>query len=106
MADHQVYMEDVKKYSSNPNESQVEAIVKHLGIALQGPDTSKVACSQPSERERIRENFLKKKLKLSHSDADLDSAIEDICQTMSPSGSEKNRVTFYYLLAEKMNASL
>ena len=67
---------------------------------LKGRDSSFVACSDSSERDRVREHFLKKKLGLAMPDAELDEAIIEICQRMAKDR-DKHRVTFYYLLAEK-----
>jgi len=94
------YAADVKKYAPNCNEAAVKGIVKHLGIALKSNDASMVACSSKSELERIRESWLKKKLALTNSDADLDAAIKGVCEQMKADRS-KSRVTFYYLLADK-----
>ena len=41
-------------------------------------DAMLVACSDPSERERVRESFLKRKLGLTEADAALDMAIEGV----------------------------
>lgn len=50
----------------------------------------------------MRENFLKKKLALTLSNTELDPAIDAVCVTMQEERM-KNRVVFYYLLAEKYN---
>lgn len=55
--------------------------------------------SDPKETERVRENFLKKKLGLTDSDGDLDAAIQAVGQRMKGDNT-KNRVTVYYLLLE------
>ena len=94
------YLDNVKKYSANADEKVVAGIVKHCGIALRSKDASLVSCSDKSELERVRESFLKKKLALSDSDADLDQAIQGVCTQMKEERN-KSRVTFYYLLAEK-----
>jgi hypothetical protein len=91
---------DVKKYASNASDAAITGIVKHLGIALQNKDGSFVACSDKSERDRIRESFLKKKLGLAMSDAELDKAIMETCEKMKVDR-DKSRVAFYYLLAER-----
>jgi hypothetical protein len=91
---------NVKKYVPNANEAAIHGIIRHLGIALQKQDASFVACTDKVERDRVRDSFLKKKLGLSLSDAELDRAISDICQKMH-GDRDKPRVTFYYLLAEK-----
>jgi SpoVK/Ycf46/Vps4 family AAA+-type ATPase len=94
------WTKDVKKYVSNPDEAAIKGIVKHCGIALRSKDASFVACTDKAERDRVRDRFLKKKLVLSGSDAELDKAIMDVCQEMH-ADRDKPRVTFYYLLAEK-----
>ena len=91
---------NVKKYVPNANDTAIHGIVRHLGIALQKQDASLVACTDKSERDRVRDSFLKKKLGLAISDAELDRAITDVCQKMH-GDRDKPRVTFYYLLAEK-----
>ena len=93
------YLADVKKYVPDANEKAVAAIVKHLGIALKSTDASLVACSSMDELERVRESWLKRKLALDHDDAALDKSIEAVCKKMKPDHN-KQRVTFYYLLAE------
>lgn len=91
---------DVKKYVPNADEGAIKGIVKHCGIALQSRDASFVSCTDKGERDRVRDSFLKKKLALSASDADLDKAVMDVCQKMH-ADRDKSRVAFYYLLAEK-----
>jgi hypothetical protein len=99
---HQDWSADVKRYAPNADAVAINAIIKHLGIALQKRDSSLVACADKSERDRIREHFLKKRLGLKNSDAELDKAIVDVCQKMH-GDHDKSRVAFYYLLAEKFH---
>ena len=94
------YVGDVKRYAANADEKAVAGIVKHLGIALKSADASLVSCSSKDELARVRESWLKKKLSLSDADADLDKAIKAVCETMK-ADKNKQRVTFYYLLAAK-----
>jgi hypothetical protein len=91
---------DVKKYAPNATADAIGGIVKHLGIALQSRDASLVACQDKSERDRVRDSFLKKKLGLTEADAELDKAVVEICEKMK-GDRDKSRVAFYYLLAEK-----
>lgn len=91
---------DIKKYVAAPDEAAIKGIVKHCGIALQSRDASFVSCTDQAERDRIRDGFLKKKLALTVSDADLDKAILAVCEQMK-ADRDKSRVAFYYLLAEK-----
>lgn len=100
MADTAKYIEDIKKYTKSVNEGAVAGIVSHLGIALRNRDASLVSGSDPEELKRVRESWLKKKLALTDSDADLDKAIAGVMTAMKADRS-KERVTVYYLLAEK-----
>ena len=103
MADIAPYVENVKKYASSYNEAALQKVVNHLGIALKNRDSSLVSCSDPSELERVREKWLKKKFELTASDDDLDAAIQEVCEIMKDEKSNKSRVTFYYLLSEKFD---
>jgi Protein of unknown function (DUF2853) len=94
------HVADVKKYAPAADETAVAGIVKHLGIALHNRDGSLVATSDPEELKRVRESFLKKKLALTESDAQLDAAIHEVTAKMN-GVHDKSRVTVYYLLAEK-----
>ena len=96
------YVEKVKKYVPDCNEEAVAGIVKHLGIALRSRDASLVSCSSKEELARVRDSWCKKKLGLEHSDADLDKMIGDVCEQMK-ADQRKDRVTFYYLLAQKVD---
>ena len=100
MPDHSAYIEDIAKYTTDVSASAVAGIVKHLGIALSGRDSSLVSCSDQSELDRVRESWCKKKLALTDDDATLNATISAVCQEMSADLS-KHRVTFYYLVAEK-----
>lgn len=93
------WLSDVRKYVADADEAVVDKIVKYLGIALQNRDSSLVSFSDKTETDRVRENFLKKKLGLTHSDAELDGAIASVGERMKEDRT-KNRVTVYYLLAE------
>jgi hypothetical protein len=90
---------DVKKHVSNPDANAISAIVQYCGIALQKRDSSLVSFNDKEEVERVRANFLKKKLGLTNPDAELDAAIKAVSEKMK-SDHTKNRVTVYYLLAE------
>ncbi|HEY1362155.1 MAG TPA: DUF2853 family protein [Xanthobacteraceae bacterium] len=94
------WAQDVKKYVADPDKAAIEGIVKHLGIALQNRDAQFVACGDKKERDRVRDSFLKKKLSLGEPDADLETAVMEVCQKMH-GDRDKSRVAFYYLLAER-----
>jgi hypothetical protein len=58
-----------------------------------------VAFGDKAEVERVRANFLKKKLGLTNPDSELDAAMTAVADKMKGDHT-KNRVTVYYLLAE------
>lgn len=79
------------------HEELYDAIVNHLGPVIHDKDASLVACSDESERETIKNNFLIGKLGLEDG-PHLDKAIEEICHGLGESNRQKHRSTFYYLL--------
>ncbi len=90
---------DVRKYAPNASSSVIEAIEHYCGIALQHRDSSLVSFNDEKEVARVRENFLRKKLGLTKTDAELNEAIAEVGERMKPDHT-RNRVTVYYLLAE------
>ncbi|MGH1418519.1 MAG: DUF2853 family protein [Hyphomicrobiaceae bacterium] len=93
------YTAEVKRYDSDCDDKAIAAIIKHCGIALKSKDASLVSCSSKSELERVRESWLKKKLGLTDDDKALDATIKTVCEAMK-GDKQKQRVTFYYLLAK------
>jgi hypothetical protein len=79
----------------------IARVTDGLGPSIYNRDAETVSCSDASELERVRENFLKKKLGLSESDATLDAAIREVCDKMGSSNRNKYRALFYARLAKK-----
>ncbi|MFU0503161.1 DUF2853 family protein [Pseudaminobacter sp. NGMCC 1.201702] len=94
------YLADVKKYDAAADADVVNKIVKHLGIALRNRDSSLVSCSDEKELDRVKANWIAKKLGVADA-AKADAAIEKVCQAMSADNT-KSRVTFYYLAAKEL----
>ena len=93
----------VSEYASSVDQELVDALAKTYRLVLSNKDSQYVACGDPAELATVRENFLKKKLGLSFTDEDLDTAIKDACDTMK-ADKFKSRLVMYYLLTEKFNA--
>ena len=91
---------DVRKYSPRADDKAISGIVRHLGIALRNRDSQLVSFADKAETDRVRDSFLRKKLGLKASDTELDKAIAEIGGKMRADHT-KNRVTVYYLLAER-----
>ena len=93
------HLADVKKFARKPlNEAAFAGMSKAYALVMGKPDTRYVACSDPAELDRVRENFLKKKLGLKS--GDLDGSVKAVCEHMK-ADKTKSRLTFYYLLAEQ-----
>jgi hypothetical protein len=94
------YIEDVRRYDSGADEQAVDKIVKHLGIALTANDSSLVSALDQRERDRVRDKWGVGKLGLD--DAGSEALIEQVATEMS-GDRNKQRVTFYYLMAKHAN---
>ena len=91
---------DVKKYVAKADDAAIAGIVRYCGIALRNRDSALVSFSDKAETDRVRNNFLKKKLALTQPDSLLDAAIAKVGDAMKADRT-KNRVTVYYLLASE-----
>ena len=100
MADIEEHKASVGKYTGNVNTAALDAMAKNYALVLSNKDSQFVSCGDESEKNTVRENFLKKKLSLTQPDAELNAAIETVCVTMKEDRF-KSRLAFYYLLAEK-----
>jgi hypothetical protein len=91
------YIEDVRRYDAGADEAVVQKICNHLGIALTSKDSSLVSSSDQTELNRARDSWGVKKLGL---DEDVAGAhVKTVAAEMS-GDRQKQRVTFYYLVAK------
>lgn len=100
MSDIENHTEVLQKLGVAVDAAALAKMVKTYALAVSNVDGRYVACGDESERNTVRDNFLKKKLGLTLADAELDQAVLDICQKMKEIRM-KHRVIFYYLLALK-----
>ncbi len=102
MADAAPYIEDVAKYTDSVNEEVVETLVKNLASILGNADAKYVSCTDDSELDTVRTNFIANKL--GEDDAEkARAAMSAVCDRMKEDRT-KSRVTFYYLVAEELGA--
>lgn len=94
-----LYQQEVKKNNLGLGDEYVAKICKSLGPAIYRADTEIVACGDKSELDRIRNNFLKKKLGLTDANSVLDEMIGRVCVKLGTSNRRKYRALFYGLLA-------
>ena len=91
-------LDDIKKYAPNADEAVVSSMQKAYALALMNADARLVSFSDPKELKTVRENFVKGKLGVGDSDADIDAVIKAVGERVP---GHKQRLTIYYLLAEK-----
>jgi len=95
------YNEEFKKIGvKSVDQGLLEKVTKGLGPSIYLPDASKVSCGDKSELDRVKANYLIKKLGLKD-DAKLDEAIKEVCETFGSSNRNKFRAMFYYMLCVK-----
>lgn len=76
------------------------AVTIGCGPSIYNKDASTVSGGDPKELERVKKNFLIKKLGLSDSPK-LDEAIQEAIETYGRSNRNKYRAVMYYLLVKK-----
>jgi hypothetical protein len=86
---------------SDLDETLLTAVTKGLGPSIYNTDSSKVSCSDQTEKDRVKNNFLINKHGLADS-AELDAAINAVCEEMGSSNKNKYRAVFYFLLVQKL----
>lgn len=100
MADIEEHQKITAKYAGNVNDAALEGMTKNYALVLRNRDSQYVACGDAEEKATVRKNFLQKKLGLKDSEADLDAAIDAVCEKMS-ADRFKSRLAMYYLLADQ-----
>lgn len=95
-----LYRASFNEMGASFNEDTLKAVAKSLGPSIYNADSSKVSASDKEELDRVKNNFLIKKLGMTDS-AELDNAIKDVVNKFGSSNRNKYRAVFYYLLAEK-----
>jgi hypothetical protein len=100
MADLQKYIDDVAKYDDTVNEELIETLYKSLAGVLGNRDAANVSCSDEDELATVKKNFIEKKCGITD-DEKADAAIKEVCEMMKGDNS-KNRLVFYYLLAQEL----
>ena len=101
------FVEKVDKYKAamdklgiRKNNDLLTAVTKACGPSIYNNDAETVSTSNKEEMDRIKKNFLMKKLGLTAKD-DLESGIKYATEKMGASNRNKYRAIFYYLLVKK-----
>lgn len=94
------YAADIKdKCGMKPDMELLTAVTKACGPSIYKKDSATVAASDKSELDRVKSNFLVKKLGLKDTPK-LDEGIQAAIATYGKSTRTKHRAVFYYLLAK------
>jgi len=83
------------------DEGLLTKVAKGLGPSIYNKDSSTVAASDKSELDRVKANFLVKKLGMTDG-PDLDAALKDVIGQIGSSEKNKYRAVVYYLLTKKL----
>jgi small subunit ribosomal protein S1 len=99
----ELYTAEAKKLGIDIDADLFKLVTKGLGPSIYKEDAELVSCSEKSELETIKKNFLIKKLGLEDGEK-LDAAIASVCEKMGTSNKNKYRAIFYYLLVKEFGA--
>jgi len=92
------YAEDLRtKCKVEPDMALLTKVTIGCGPAIYNPDSSLVAGSDPEEIQRVKNNFLMKKLGLADGPQLVD-AIDAVLETYGKAERNKYRAVVYYLL--------
>jgi len=95
------YIENAKKLKLDLPADLISKVTVGLGPSIYKKDSETVSCSQSSELETVKKNYLQKKLGLPSDDASFDAAIKKVCEAMGSSNRNKYRALFYALLCKE-----
>jgi hypothetical protein len=94
------YAEDLRsKCGMEPDMALLTKVTIGCGPSIYDNDAQTVAATDPAERERVKKNFLVKKLGLKDGAA-LDEAFDAVANTYGQSERNKYRAVFYYMLVK------
>ena len=83
------------------DEALLTKVAKGLGPSIYNNDSSLVSSTDQAELDRVKNNFLIKKLGLADGPA-LDKAIQDVIAQVGSSERNKHRAVVYYLLVKNL----
>lgn len=97
------YASDLEeKCQIKPDMKLLTAVTIGCGPSIYNKDASTVSAGDPKELERVKTNFLIKKLGLADSPK-LDEGIQAVIETYGKSNRNKYRAVVYYMLVQHFN---
>ncbi len=94
-----LYSKEMTKLGIKVDDVLLRAVTKGCGPSIYNRDSETVSGSDKSELDRVKKNFMEKKLGLSGSD--LDEGIAHAIDKIGKSNRNKYRAIFYYLIVKK-----
>jgi DNA-binding transcriptional regulator YhcF (GntR family) len=95
------YITVAKELKLNLSDELINKVTVGLGPSIYKKDSETVSCTQSSELDTVKKNFLQKKLGLELSEDEMNTAIKKVCEAMGTSNRNKYRALFYALLAQE-----
>ena len=95
------YIEENKKLKLGLSDDLISKVTVGLGPSIHKKDSETVSCSQESELETVKKNFIEKKLGIKDSSKQ-DAAVKKACEAMESSNRNKYRALFYALIAKDL----
>lgn len=99
MSKFEAAIEEYKGKMAECNEELLRKVTKGLGPSIYLRDASMVSCSDQSELDRVKKNFLMKKHGLEDG-ANLDAAIKAVCEKMKGDRQKKRAIFYYHLVVD------
>ncbi len=96
-----LYIANAAELGLGLSDDLITKVTTGLGPSIYNADSETVACSQGSELDTIKINFLTKKLGVSASDQEMYDAIKAACEKMGNSNRNKYRALVYALLVKE-----
>ncbi len=95
----ETYEKEFKKLGIKVDSKLLTKVAKGCGPSIYSKDASKVSSGDPKELDRVRKNFLIKKLGLKDTPK-LAEGIDAVVGQLGKSNRNKYRAMFYYLLVK------
>jgi len=91
------YKKELNKLRVKVDDALLKAVVKSLGPAVYRDDASKISAADATELERVKQNFMVRRLGLSNGPK-VDAMLNRAINQMGRSNRNKHRAVLYYLI--------
>lgn len=94
-----MYKKELSKLKVKVDDVLLKAVVKSLGPAVYRDDASKFSAADAAELERVKQNFMVRRLGLPNT-AKLDVMLNKAIDRMGRSNKNKYRAVLYYIITQ------